>query len=210
MGGPGRELVTTALLTAVVAGALLVQFFRGHRESNFGDVCVTVFGVLYVGWLTGFVIRLRVIPDGARWVFLLLLATWFFDSAAYFWGVNFGRTKLWRKVSPAKTWEGFAGGLVSTVIVVGGVAHLLELFPRMPQLFPGRTTAGFLLLLTPLLCVAAQLGDLAESMIKRTVKIKDSGTFLPGHGGFLDKLDSFLFTSPLVYFAAARIEGLLR
>ncbi len=194
--------VLALVVAAVVISMLLAQLLRGHRETNFLDVCVTLFGVFYVGWLASFFIRLRVMPDGARWVFFLMLATWIFDSTACSWGVNFGRRKLWAVVSPKKTWEGFIGGLVSTLAIVWGVTVMPDYFPALPGLFPAGVSPVFLLFLTPVICVAAQVGDLVESMIKRTVEIKDSSAILPGHGGFLDKLDSFFFTAPLVYVAA--------
>ena len=202
-------LIPAALLTLLVTGSLLAQLPRGHREANFKNVCVTLFSVLYIGWLAGFFIRLRGMPDGIQWVFLLLLLTWVYDSAAYFWGVSVGRTKLWAAVSPRKTWEGLVGGILTTVALVGVLTQLPEHFLGLPRLLPARASIGFLLCLAPAVCLAAQLGDLVESMIKRTVHVKDSGVLLPGHGGFLDKLDGFLFSAPLMYFAALAVERLM-
>jgi len=206
----GPILVPAVLLTILVTGALLAQFPRGHQDANFSNMCVTLFAVLYVGWLAGFLIRLRGMVEGTQWVFLLLFTTWIFDTAAYAWGVNFGRARLWPQVSPGKTWEGLFGGVVFTVAIVCGVSWLLESFPKLPQVFPSRAGGQFLLLLTLAVCVAAQLGDLVESMIKRTMRVKDSNSLLPGHGGLLDKLDSLLFTAPLMYFAALFAEGSVR
>ena len=204
----GRLAAPATLITVLLIGVLLTQFVRGHSDSNFSDVGATLFGVLYVGWLSSFIIRMRWLPDGPQWVFLLLGATWMFDSAAYSWGTSFGRTRMWEAVSPSKTWEGFAGGLVTSVAVVWGVSRMPDFFAWMPRVLPAHAGVSVILILVPLVCAAAQLGDLVESMIKRMAGVKDSGSLLPGHGGILDKMDSFLFTAPLVYFAALLAEGL--
>ena len=200
--------LSVAVVTALVAGILLAQFARGHNTVNLGNACVTVLGVLYAGWLSSFIIRLRGVPNGAQWVFVALSLTWIFDSAAYFWGSSVGRTKLWVEVSPGKTWEGFIGGILTTVVVVWAAFVLLpEAF--LFRVAPYRASTGFMLALAVALSVIAQAGDLVESMIKRTVGIKDSSALIPGHGGILDKIDSMLFTVPLVYYAALIAQGML-
>lgn len=204
-----QPVAQVALVTLVVVVVLFTQLGRGHRETNLGDVFATMFAVFYVGWLGSFLIRLRCGPDGDRWVFFLLFATWIFDSGACAWGMSCGRTKLWREVSPKKTWEGVFGGMGTAVALVWIGVRLPEWWAWVPVLFPVAASLKFLLLLTVAVGAAAQLGDLLESMIKRTTRVKDSSAILPGHGGFLDKLDSFLLTAPLVYFAAAWVEGII-
>ena len=192
------------LVTATVLGVLLAMLIRGMDKTNVSSVAVTLFAALYAGWLASFVTRLRVLPEGAQWVFLLFALTWTYDTAAYFWGVSVGGPKLWPSVSPKKTWAGLWGGIGTTMIVL---ILLRQYLPSMtgPHLLPIPLEARALWWLVPVGCVMAQLGDLAESMLKRAAGVKDSGAFLPGHGGLLDKLDSFLFTGPLLYFLAVAV-----
>ncbi|MEK7476237.1 MAG: phosphatidate cytidylyltransferase [Candidatus Coatesbacteria bacterium] len=192
------------LLTVILLALLLAMLCRGMEKDNVPSVAVTLFAALYAGWLASFVTRLRVLPEGAQWVFLLFVLTWTYDTAAYFWGVNFGGPKLWPSVSPKKTWAGLWGGIGTTLAILVALRHLLPAGTG-PHLFPYPLAIRSLWWLVPVGCVMAQLGDLAESMLKRAAGVKDSGAFLPGHGGLLDKLDSFLFTGPLLYFLAVAV-----
>jgi phosphatidate cytidylyltransferase len=167
----------------------------------------TVFGAGYVG-LLAFVLHLAAmapaIPDGSAlavlgpergWVLLLVLAVWSYDTGAYLVGRQVGRHRFMTHISPAKTVEGLVGGLVATTVVVGCLLAGL-----------GQSPLGALLL-GPLLGLAAQAGDLAESMLKRAAGAKDSGTLIPGHGGVLDRTDSFLFAAPaLVLYVLALVH----
>ena len=167
----------------------------------------TVFGAGYVG-LLAFVLHLAAmapaIPDGSAlavlgpergWVLLLVLAVWSYDTGAYLVGRQIGRHRFMTHISPAKTVEGLVGGLVATTVVVGCLLAGL-----------GQSPLGALLL-GPLLGLAAQAGDLAESMLKRAAGAKDSGTLIPGHGGILDRTDSFLFAAPaLVLYVLALVH----
>jgi phosphatidate cytidylyltransferase len=156
-----------------------------------------VFGALYVS-LLGFVVRLGLAapepPVGAPlaglggergWILLLVLGVWAYDTGAYLVGKRFGRQKFLTHISPSKTYQGLAGGLVASTIVVTAMAMLLGEPPLVG------------IALGPLLGLAAQAGDLAESMLKRAAGMKDSGTIIPGHGGILDRVDSFLFAAPV-------------
>jgi len=192
------------LVTVAVLVLLLAMLGRGMQKDNVPSVAVTLFAALYVGWLASFVTRLRVLPEGAQWVFLLFVLTWTYDTAAYFWGVNVGGPKLWPSISPKKTWAGLWGGIGTTLALLVALRHVLPAGTG-PHLFPFPLTIRALWWLVPVGCVMAQLGDLAESMLKRAAGVKDSGAFLPGHGGLLDKLDSFLFTGPLLYFLAVAV-----
>jgi phosphatidate cytidylyltransferase len=120
------------------------------------------------------------------WILLLVLAVWSYDTGAYLVGKRFGRTWFLTHISPSKTIEGLVGGVVSTTLVVGLVLWALGQEPLHA------------LVLGPLAALAAQVGDLAESTIKRAAGVSDSGTLIPGHGGVLDRVDSFLFAAPVV------------
>jgi phosphatidate cytidylyltransferase len=158
----------------------------------------TVFGALYVAFL-GFVVRLGhaapPVPEGAPlaalggergWILLLVLGVWAYDTGAYFTGRRIGGPRFLLHISPSKTYAGLVGGLVAATAVTAAMLAGLGENP----------TAG--LILGPLIGLAAQAGDLAESLLKRAAGAKDSGGLIPGHGGILDRVDSFLFAAPIV------------
>jgi phosphatidate cytidylyltransferase len=165
-------------------------FSRKPIEDSLPSSAVAVLATTYVGLLGGSLIRLRHdFPDGWKLVFFLLLVVWLGDSGAYYVGKKFGKHKLSPRISPKKTVEGLAGG-IGTSILAAIVVHF-TFFPTFPLLHA--VIAGVIL------SVAGVVGDLAESMWKRSAAVKDSGTLLPGHGGFLDRFDSILFTAPILY-----------
>lgn len=161
----------------------------GAIQKQFGWLSL---GLLYLPLLLGHLVLLRQLADGRGWIFMTLMAIMGCDTLAYFVGSNVGRRKLYPAVSPNKSVEGGIGGLCGAVIAVwiAGMTFL-------PQL-------GFLdaLLIGLLLGFAGQLGDLFESLLKRSCGVKDSGAIIPGHGGLLDRLDSLLFAFPIVYYLA--------
>jgi len=176
-------LLTGAVLTGVAAPAVRPGRFRA------ADGTAVVFAVVYVAWLGSHLILLRDGLGDMRPFFAGLIGTWVFDSASYFAGRAFGRRKLAREVSPGKTVEGLAGGLVFGLAAVTWLGlGWLEL-----------DLAGSFVL-AAVIVTAAQLGDLAESALKRWSGIKDSGSVIPGHGGILDRFDSLLFVMPAVYY----------
>ncbi len=144
-------------------------------------------GVLYVFGCWKCAILLRQINP--HWLMYALLVNWTGDIGAYYIGRHFGRHKLAPRVSPNKSWEGSAASVAASVLVAG--AYLAYFIPGFG--------IGRALALTVVANAAGQFGDLAESTMKRGVRVKDSGTLLPGHGGFLDRVDSTLFTLPVVY-----------
>jgi phosphatidate cytidylyltransferase len=158
----------------------------------------TVFGALYVSMLS-FVVRLghaapRLPGDALLhwlgsergWIILLVLAVWSYDTGAFLVGRTFGRHRFLTHISPAKTIEGLLGGVLAATAVVGLLLFALGQNPLHA------------VALGPLAALAAQAGDLAESTIKRAAGARDSGTLIPGHGGVLDRVDSFLFAAPVV------------
>ena len=178
----------------VFAALLLIPasyvFSRKPLEDSLPSSAVAVLATTYVGMLTGSLIRLRNdFPEGWKLVFFLLLVVWLGDSGAYYFGKSFGKHKLSPRISPKKTVEGLIGGIVTSV-VAAIVIHFtfFKSFPLVHAILAG-----------VLLSFAGVVGDLAESMWKRSADVKDSGTLLPGHGGFLDRFDSILFTAPILY-----------
>lgn len=186
------------ILTGSLLAIMVRELFRREMAQSLAHIAVTVFGILYVGWLASHLVLLRELPAalgqdeqlGARLVFLLAALVWATDTGAYLCGVAFGRRPLAARISPKKTVEGAVGGLVAAG--VAGWACSRELVPFVTPL------AGTVLGVVA--GVAAQLGDLVESLIKRDVGIKDTAPLLPGHGGILDRFDSLLFTAPVVYY----------
>lgn len=192
-----------AALTISVQGAFLLCY-RHNLEGivTLQRIFATVFGVVYTVIFYGFLLRLLYFhqeqgqPGGAFLVLFLVVVTKFSDMGAYAFGVLFGRHKMIPHISPAKSWEGFIGAFAGAFL---GAIVLLASFPD--KLLPITWTHG--LLLAPILCLTGISGDLAESVIKRCIAIKDSGHALPGIGGILDLTDSLLFTAPVFYFYLA-------
>jgi phosphatidate cytidylyltransferase len=195
-----QELEASGLILVAVGMILAAVGAFAKRDPREGlpTWFATVFGALYAS-LLAFVVRLgQAAPEppagaplvalgGERgWIILLVLGVWAYDTGAYFVGRRFGRTKFLTHISPSKTYAGLVGGFVACTIAVTAIAAGLG----------EPLTVG--LVLGPLLAGAAQAGDLAESMLKRAAGMKDSGSLIPGHGGMLDRLDSFLFAAPVV------------
>jgi len=176
------------LLASAVVLSLIWIVLRQRREGAFIGWAWTLGGILYVGWLLSYFVSLRGLEDGRNWVFLALLVTFASDTAAYFVGRALGRHKLAPRISPGKTWEGTIAGFFGAIIVSLLFTMLL------PISYWQAILLGFLVSLF------GQLGDLAESLLKRNMEVKDSGRLLPGHGGFLDRIDSILFAGVVVYY----------
>jgi phosphatidate cytidylyltransferase len=178
------------LLTSAVVLLPVALLFRQRKEGAFLDWAWTLAGILYIGWLLSHYVSLRGLEHGREWVLFALVVTFVSDTMAYFIGRAWGRHKMAPAISPKKSWEGAAGGLAGAVIA----ALLLTMLPGLPL---GYAAAVPLALAVS---VFGQVGDLFESMYKRYSGIKDSGRWLPGHGGFLDRMDSVLFAGAVVYY----------
>ncbi|ACO46259.1 phosphatidate cytidylyltransferase [Deinococcus deserti] len=184
--GSWREAVLTVAL-----GYMLVMEVIRPGERPLERVVYSMFGLLYVPWLLGYFLMLRYTPNadaGLLYFALPLLATFAADIGGFFGGHYFGRRKLAPEVSPGKTVEGAVGGLLFSFLTVLIMTQVAQIWSPLDAL-----------LYSILVASASQLGDLSESLIKRALRTKDSGRSLPGHGGFLDRLDSLLFAVPATY-----------
>lgn len=184
----------TTLLILFVLGLCVRQFLRHEMAEGIAAVSTTLFGLMYVPWLLNFIQKINFFPgiEGTWYVLYFILVTKASDVGAYLLGSLIGKHKMIPRVSPGKTWEGFAGALLLSVGVSCLFAHLAA-----PHLHGMKLLhAGFLGLV---LGAAAVVGDLIESIFKREAGVKDSGGLFPGIGGILDLLDSLLFNAPLMY-----------
>jgi phosphatidate cytidylyltransferase len=188
------NLVVPLLFTAGAIISLFALLIRKQKLNAFPSWAWTFAGLIYVGWLLGYAVALHGIADGRSWVFLALFCTFGSDTAAYFIGRAVGKHKLAPSISPGKTWEGTIGGLVGAV----GVS-LLFLLPT-PVSLASYLTWWQAVILGLLVSIFGQAGDLVESLFKRNVGAKDSGTLLAGHGGVLDRTDSVVFAVVVVYY----------
>lgn len=203
-------LPAVALAAAVVVLGV-VGFTRAEPRDGFLTWAVTSFGVAYVGLLAPFIVVVAHLAPpggsattpigavnlnaGTAWMLLLLLVVWGYDSGAYLTGRWLGRRRLIDHISPSKTVEGLVGGLLAATVAAGVGAWLIGLDAWQP------------LVIGPIIGLAAQAGDLAESMVKRAAGRKESGFLVPGHGGVLDRIDSFLFAAPVLVGYALLVAG---
>jgi phosphatidate cytidylyltransferase len=187
----GSDLLL-ALLVLVAMALFVFRYERGHNTSAV-DFGISLAGILYLGWLGGYFISLRNLPDGEWWMVVILPAVWLADAGAFVIGRRWGRHPFSPRVSPKKTWEGYVGGIV---IAAAGTSLLAALWNlRAPTITPlhGLIIGLVISIITP-------LGDLGESMLKRPFGVKDSGKLLPGHGGVLDRIDSWLWACTIGFY----------
>ncbi|GBE52263.1 phosphatidate cytidylyltransferase [bacterium BMS3Bbin14] len=205
---PAAALITVALLPVGAAvlqrpapvmaglflgllGTIVVALFSHRRLDNVFDfISRAAFGVVYIGFCLAHLVLIRFLPQGVAWLFVLTAITAGGDTGAYYIGKAFGRRKLCPGISPNKTVAGALGGISSGVLAALLAGHFL--LPQVSLAVIGLAALG--------LSVIGILGDLAESMIKRSEGIKDAGTILGGHGGVLDRIDSLLLTAPILFY----------
>ena len=194
--------------------ALTIAMRRIELRSGYPAAAASVFAFNYIALPMGMLVQLRQQWAGAFYLLYLLLVVWAGDIFAYFVGKSIGRHLMAPRISPKKTWEGAAASLVASVAVgwllfayalpISSALLRAGLIERRDGLFGLELpTLGPIILLTIALNVAAQLGDLVESLIKRGAGVKDSGAILPGHGGMLDRIDALLFAAPVLWFYTA-------
>jgi phosphatidate cytidylyltransferase len=205
---PGLPTVAFAASVLMLG---MIGFTRAEPRDGFLTWAITSFGVAYVGLLAPFIVVVAHLAPaggsattpigavnlqaGTAWMLMLLLVVWGYDSGAYLTGRWLGRRRLIDHISPSKTVEGLVGGLLAATAAAGIGAWLIGLDAWQP------------LVIGPIVGLAAQAGDLAESMIKRAADRKESGFLVPGHGGVLDRIDSFLFAAPVLVGYALLIAG---
>ena len=177
-----------ASLAIAIVLSFLFAALGGPRRGVTGRIAVTVLGVLYLGFGFGFLLLTRRLADGSAMLLTVVFGTWAGDTLAYFTGRYFGSTPMTPRLSPKKTWEGFAGGAISTILLVVFIGLYTPLDPSQS------------LLLGATIAVAGPVGDLFESMIKRDVAAKHAGRAIPGHGGILDRFDALLFAAVACYY----------
>ncbi len=178
------------ILTAGVVISLIYLLVRRNKEQAFANWAWSMAGLLYIGWLLSYMVELRGLHDGRGWVFLAIACTFASDICAYLGGKAFGRHHLAPYISPNKTWEGTVSGLLGSA----AIAALANFLFHLPIGFAGAVLLGILV------SVFGQLGDLVKSLFKRNMAVKDSSRVIPGHGGFLDRMDSMAFAGITVYF----------
>jgi len=211
----GNFLVTVGFAAALAPFLFLTRAMRGEDlRAAYPAAAASVFAFTYTALPLAMLVQLRQLAAGAFYLLYLLLVVWAGDIFAYFVGKSIGRHLMSPRISPKKTWEGAVASVTASV----GVGYLLfhyalpisstllrwHLIERRDGLFGLEQPAmGPVVLLTIVLNIAAQLGDLVESLIKRGAGVKDSGALLPGHGGMLDRIDALLFAAPVLWYYAA-------
>jgi len=179
------------LIMALFFFFFISALFR-MKNMSIADSAFSLWGIVYLGGMGGYMLLLRLLPDGAVFTYLMLAGVWIHDSLAYFIGVKWGLRKFAPAISPNKSVEGSMAGILGTVSIFYSLSILL------PGFVPVRPVQAIILALG--ISVFAQLGDLMESALKRQLSVKDSGGIIPGHGGILDRFDSLLLTAPFVYY----------
>jgi phosphatidate cytidylyltransferase len=211
----GKILITLGFLAALAPFIFLTRAMRDESlQSGYPAAAASVFAFAYIALPMGMLVQLRQQWAGAFLLLYLLLVVWAGDIFAYFIGKSIGRHLMAPRISPKKTWEGAAASVIASVAVgwllftyalqISSALLRVGLIERRDGLFGLEQPAmAPVIVLTILLNIAAQLGDLVESLIKRGAGVKDSGAILPGHGGMLDRIDALLFAAPVLWYYAA-------
>lgn len=182
------EPAHSALLTSVAIITFSSGIFFKNVKDAIPNIAVTLLGIFYIGWLYSYLIFIRALTEHGAYIFFLMLTIWANDIAAYLIGSWIGKVKLSPYISPKKTVEGAVSGLLVCVAAAVFFGKLAEL-TLLDSLFLGLTVG-----------IMAQVSDLVESLIKRDAGVKDSSNIIPGHGGVLDRMDSFILTAPIMYY----------
>lgn len=183
------------LSIALALGYHLIQYERGDDNAS-RNWAGTTLGMVYLGLMGGYMLATRNLPNGLWWTLIVLPATMLADTGGYAIGKSMGRHKMAARLSPKKTWEGFIGGVVFSIVITGGLAWLWQNMGENAELI----TWQHGMIIGLIVAFIGPIGDLGISMLKREANIKDSGTLLAGMGGMLDRIDSWLLASAAGYF----------
>ena len=168
----------------------MIKLYKKTERKPFTNIAFTFLGIFYVA-VPFSLLNIGAFHDGRyhyEIIFGCLFILWASDTGAYFAGTLFGKRKLFERISPKKSWQGFFGGALLALVFAYGLSQYFDIF-----------TANQWVIIGLIIIIAGTYGDLVESLLKRSIEIKDSGTALPGHGGFLDRFDSLLLATPFVW-----------
>ncbi len=182
-------LMVPRLLNYEGSAALSTEEGSAKLAAHFRELMAASFGMIYASWLPMLMVSIRQSPQGKYWLVFAMLVVWSADTFAYFGGKFFGKRLFYETISPKKTWEGAIAGSVGALIVSLLFAHS----------FLNEVSFIEISVMSLTISVASMLGDLCESLMKRAASVKDSGSILPGHGGFLDRFDGVVFALPVMY-----------
>jgi phosphatidate cytidylyltransferase len=183
--------ISPFFVTALFILSILFMATSKDLSSAISKMGMALFGILYIGFLLAYVSLIRNMANGRLWVLFLIATVWAGDIFALLSGSFLGKHKLYPKISPNKTFEGLGGAMIGSIIVA--VVFAMMFIPHLEKV-P-------CILLAIGLGITGQFGDFTESMLKRGAQVKDSGTLIPGHGGMLDRVDSFLFSAPFLHYS---------
>jgi len=189
------EKIYFAGFFALVIMISFIMVILSKKTFYFQKIISTIMPVIYVGFLGLFGIKLRLLENGSYYIFLLLFITYMYDAGAYFVGSAIGKHKLIPEISPGKTIEGCAGGVLIALFFTIIINYLF-----LPKWLLGQNQIIHLIVLSILLSITGQAGDISASLVKRFFGVKNSSEIIPGHGGVLDKIDSSLFNAPVLFF----------
>ncbi len=187
-----KGLIDADVFFLVFPFASIIYFIKLYKKSEvkpFTNIAYTFLGILYVAVPFALLHVIAFSTGEYRFEIVtgILLLTWASDTGGYFAGTMLGRTSLFKRISPKKSWEGFFGGAILTLVIAYFISTYVDIFPLWKWMTVGLLTV-----------IAGTYGDLVESLFKRSIKIKDSGEILPGHGGFLDRFDALLLSLPFI------------
>jgi phosphatidate cytidylyltransferase len=188
-----QPVFAAAILTAMTVHLLAYERGRDQSALDFG---ITLGGIVYLGWIGAYLLDLRNLPQGGWWFMLVMFCIWGADSGAYSIGRAYGKHPLAPRLSPKKSWEGYAASVFTGALIGGFYLYVFTFFGNLKT----GMTIGQGVMMGLLLGALPTLGDLGESMIKRQSGIKDSSGIIPGHGGFFDRIDSWLWGGVIGYY----------